>query len=414
MTETPVRPVAAKATHNRHLPSDWFAARMALYFSALFLIYGIHTTYFPVWLNWRGLTPEEIAIITAVPIFARTLLTPLMAAWADARHNHRATIVGLSIASAALALAIAQGASFWPILLASVPFAIAIATIMPLTETIAVAGVRSAGHDYGRMRLWGSLTFLATTVLSGTLVDVSGPSILSTVLIAASLLTAGAALMLPKPAPKDAPLSEAEVRPGAETGLLRELCTKPMFLLFLFAIGAILGSHATFYTFGALHLKSLGISGTAFGALWAMSIFAEMALLAYSGALIARFGAVKLMMAGGVAAVIRWGGMSIDPPFAMVIALQILHALSYGAAHVGAIHFIAKAVPTRGSGTAQALYSAIGSGLINGTATLLAGYLYPHLAGKTFLVMSALAGAGLAAAIYIDKTWDRRPLLGKA
>lgn len=408
MPELPVVMLAAK----RHVPSRWFAPRMALYFSALFLIYGIHTTYFPVWLNWRGLTPEAIGFITAAPIFARTLLTPAIAAWADARHNHRTSIIVLSAASAALAIIISQVSSFWPILLASLPFAIAIATIMPLTETIAIAGVRAAGHDYGRMRLWGSFTFLVTTVLSGVLVDAYGGGILSAILIAAALATAGAALLLPMPSPKDAPLSEAEVKPGTEAQLLRTLLKRPLFLLFLLAMGAILGSHAAFYTFGALHLKAQGISGQAFGALWAISIFAEMALLAFSAPLVERIGPMKLVIAGGAAAVIRWGGMSIDPPFAVVVLLQLLHALTYGAAHVGAIHFIARAVPTRAAGTAQALYSAIGSGLITGVATLAAGHLYPHLGGQTFLVMAGLAGCGLAAAIYIDKTWSGTQLLG--
>ena len=407
MSDQPTATLAAR----RHLPSHWFALRMALYFSALFLIYGIHTTYFPVWLNWRGLSPEAIGFITAAPIFARALLTPVIAAWADARNNHRSSIIALSAASALLAILISQATTFWPIFLVSLPFAITIATIMPLTETIAVSGVRTAGHDYGRIRMWGSFTFLVTTVLSGVLVDAYGGGILSAVLIAAALLTAGASLLLPARAVPDKIVREVEVKPGAETGLLRSLLTKPLFVVFLLAMGAILGSHAAFYTFGALHLKAQGTTGLAFGGLWAVSVFAEIGLLAFSAPLVERFGPMKLVIAGAAAAVIRWGCMSIDPPYAVVVALQLLHALTYGAAHVGAIHFIAQAVPTRGAGTAQALYSAIGSGLITGAATLAAGHLYPHLAGQTFLVMAALAGAGLAAAIYIDKTWDRGPLL---
>ena len=38
---------------------------------------------------------------------------------------------------------------------------------MPLTETIAVCGVRTAGLDYGRMRLWGSLTFIVVDFVGG-------------------------------------------------------------------------------------------------------------------------------------------------------------------------------------------------------------------------------------------------------
>lgn len=391
----------------RDSPSPWFAERMALYFSALFLIYGVHISYFPVWLHWRGLSPEDIGLIGAVPIFARTLLTPWIAAWADTHSNHRLVIVVLSLASAALAAVVGQCTSFWPIALAAMPFAIGVAMVMPLTETIAVAGVRCAGHDYGRIRLWGSATFLATTVLTGTLVDLHGPAIISSVLFAASLLTAGVAVLLPKPEPR----KPESVRAPTERGLVAALLFQPVFALFLLTAGAVLGSHAAFYTFGALHLKALGISGTSFGALWTISIVAEVVLLAFSAPLVAKFGPVRLLMVGAVAAVVRWGGMSLDPPFSVMVLLSILHAATYGATHVGAIHFIARAVPLRGAGTAQALYSALGAGFVTGAATIGAGHAYPVLAGKTFLLMAALSALGVAAAIAIEKTWDGGAIL---
>ena len=403
---------AGSAHGKRHEPSPWFAERIALYFSALFLIYGVHSSYFPVWLHWRGLGPEAIGYITAVPIFLRTVLTPWIGAQADTRHNHRQMIIAMSVACTGFALAVSQCSGFWPIFALSVPFAILISSIMPLTETLAVTGVRTAGHDYGRMRLWGSAMFLVTTVVTGTLVDKDGPGIAIYVMIAAAFATVGAALMLPKPVGEGG-RDVGTVKPPVDSGLVTALLSKPMFVAFLFAVGAVMGSHATFYTFGALHLKEQGISGAAFGALWTISIFAEMALLAFSAPLVERFGPVRLLIAGAAGGVVRWGAMGLDPSFGIVVGLQVLHALTYGATHVGAIHFIARAVPHRGAGTAQALYSAIGSGLITGVATIMAGQFYPHLAGRTFLVMAALSGAGLAVAIWIEKTWDNKPIFGK-
>ena len=402
---------AGSARGKRHEPSPWFAERIALYFSALFLIYGVHISYFPVWLHWRGLGPEAIGYITAVPIFLRTVLTPWIGAQADARHNHRHMIIAMSVACAGFALVISQCRGFWPIFAVSVPFAVLISSIMPLTETLAVAGVRSAGHDYGRMRLWGSAMFLVTTVATGALVDRDGPGIAIYVMIAAAFATVGAALALPKPLGEGV-VEAGALKPPAERGLVIALLSKPLFAAFLFTVGAVMGSHATFYTFGALHLKAQGISGTAFGVLWTISIFAEMALLAFSAPLVERFGPVRLLIAGAAGGVVRWGAMSFDPSFGIVAGLQVLHAFTYGATHVGAIHFIARAVPNTGAGTAQALYSAIGSGLITGAATIMAGQFYPHLAGKTFLVMAALSGSGLAVAIWMDRTWDRKPIFG--
>ena len=46
---------------------------------------------------------------------------------------------------------------------------------MPLTETVAMGGVRAAGLDYGRMRLWGSLSFIAASFCGGWAVEPLGP-----------------------------------------------------------------------------------------------------------------------------------------------------------------------------------------------------------------------------------------------
>ena len=54
--------------------------------------------------------------------------------------------------------------------------------------------------------------------------------------------------------------------------------------------------------------------------------------------------------------------MAFDPPLALLVPLQTLHALTYSAAHLGAILFITRAVSPKGQGSAQAFYSVIAAG----------------------------------------------------
>jgi PPP family 3-phenylpropionic acid transporter len=51
------------------------------------------------------------------------------------------------------------------------------------------------------------------------------------------------------------------------------------------------------------------------------------------------------MVLGGAAGILRWSlaGMATWLPF--VAALQLLHALTFGASHLGAMHFLSRAVP---------------------------------------------------------------------
>lgn len=381
-----------------------YAWRTSLFYAAVFLIYGFHVPFLPVWLHWRGLTDAEIAIATAAPFFLRLLVTPAVAVAADRLGNHRTFIIGLSWLAVCATLALSLAHDFVFVLAASLPFALATMTIMPLTETVAVGGVRRYGLDYGRMRLWGSLTFILVGLAGGALVTQAGPWVIVPVLIAAGVATVLAAHLLPQPRrfaggleTKGAHFSWTDVR---------QLLTSRLFLVFLFASGAVQGAHAMFYTFGALHWAAQGLTATWSGTLWAVAVLSEVVLFAYSTKVLRRVGAVTLLIAGGAGAAARWFAMSFDPPLALLFPLQMLHALSYGATHLGAIHFMHRAVPQAAAGTAQALYATIAAGVMMGAATLAMGPLYSAAAGKAYLAPAILAAAGLAAAVFLARRWS--------
>lgn len=395
-------------------PRASYSIRLAIFYGALFLIYGVHLPYLPVWLDWRGLTPEQIALVTAAPFFLRLFVTPAVAILADSTARHRSLVIGLTGLTLALALVLSQMESFLFILLVSLAFAISLSTVMPLTETIAIAGVRAHGLDYGRMRLWGSLTFVGVGFAGGWLIDHVGPGAVVACIVAGAAATAASAWLLPDPLLKSQAAPPAgSTAPGS--GRLSEaanLVRSPVFLAFLLAAGAAQGSHGMFYTFGALTWKAQGISTSAVGALWAIAIAGEVLLFAYSSQVVRRWGPVTLIVAATAAAVLRWALMSLSPPVGVLVALQTLHTLTYGASHLGAMHFISRAVPESAQGTAQALYATVASGVLMGVATLSSGWLYARIGPHAYWAMAALAAIGLAGALYVRACWTGGLLWG--
>ena len=157
------------------------------------------------------------------------------------------------------------------------------------------------------------------------------------------------------------------------------LVRAPLFLLFLLAASLIQASHALYYSFGTLNWRAQGIPDGAIGVLWSVGVIAEVALFAVSGRVIAYCGTARLLMLAGLAATLRWGVMAIDPPLWPTALLQTLHAMSFGAAHLAAIHFLTHAVPEDRAATAQGLYAAVVAGLVLGLVTLASGPLYRDL-----------------------------------
>ncbi len=373
-----------------------FAVRVSVLFAAIFMVAGAQLPYLPIWLDWAGLSSREIAAVMAVPLLVRVAVTPVIGLAADRAGDHRRFLIALSWAGLLALLALAQARGFWLVFVCTLLFALAWTTIMPLTETVAMGGVRAAGLDYGRMRLWGSLSFIAATLAGGWIVAWVGPASAIWLVVGGGALTALAAHALARPiglGRLKAATSPPRLSPAAALGLLGSRT----FLLFLLTVGATQAAHAMFYTFGTLHWRTLGISTGWAGALWAVGVISEIVLFAFSRDVFQRIGARALILMGAAAALLRWLAMGFDPPLALLLPLQVLHGLTFGATHLGAMHFISETVPEVQAGTAQSLYASVTGGIAMGSAMLISGPLYAAYAGRGYWAMALIAAAALAA-----------------
>jgi MFS transporter, PPP family, 3-phenylpropionic acid transporter len=376
------------------------ARRLGFLYAAVFLVGGCYLPYLPVWLHWRDLTADQIAVLLATPPFARIVFTPAISFAADRAGGRRPILIALAWGSLGSFLLLWAAQGLWQMLLASLLLAASWTTILPLVETVAVSGVRRGTLDYGKVRLWGSLSFIVASLGSGLVIDRFGSQ---TVL---PLLVGGAALMVVGAHLVPRTLAGASHVPSAPAAFepFRSLQASPCAAILLSA-SLIQSSHALYYSFGSLNWRAQGISDGMIGVLWSVGVLAEVALFALSGRLIAFCGTARLLMFAGLAAVLRWGLMASDPPLWATTLLQILHAMTFGAAHVAAIHFLTHAVPEDRAATAQGLYAACVAGLVLGAVTIASGPLYRIFAGEAYAAMALLALAGATCAFLLMWRW---------
>jgi PPP family 3-phenylpropionic acid transporter len=144
------------------------------------------------------------------------------------------------------------------------------------------------------------------------------------------------------------------------------------------------------------------------GWLWAEGVLAEILLFWQGRRLLARLGPIGLMVLGGAAGILRWslaGALSWLP---FIAAVQLLHAFTFGASHLGAMHFLSRAVPPSAAASAQSLYAALSSGLGGGVVMMIAGALYSAFGGGAYFFMAVLSAAGLVGAVALGRPTDRR------
>jgi PPP family 3-phenylpropionic acid transporter len=389
-------------------PLGW---RLGFLYAALFLVVGCYLPYMPVWLQWRGLDEDEIAVLLAAPLFARILFTPAISFAADWSGARRAVLIALAWGTLLSLLLLWASSGFWPMLLACLLVALNWTTIMPLIEAVAVSGVRSAGLDYGRVRLWGSGSFILASFGAGLVIGQFGEISIMPMLVIATALTIASVSLLPRDVASSPSSSTAAPARISLTDAVK-LAHSPSFLLLLLAASTIQASHALYYTFGTLHWRAQGFADGTIGALWALGVVAEVGLFAVSGSILARLGAARMLMAAGAAAALRWGIMAFDPPLWATAMAQCLHAMSFGAAHLAAISFLSQAVPENHGATAQGVYASVVGGIVLGLVTIACGPLYQSLAGEAYAVMALLALIGVLSTVFLMRRWRGERVVG--
>ncbi len=247
--------------------------------------------------------------------------------------------------------------------------------------------------------------FIVGSLGAGLLLDLIAARELIWLIVAALTITAAAAYAL-------SPLPPREASPSAtHVSSARDLLRDPAFLAAAAAASLIQASHAVYYGFSALDWRAAGLDGGAIGALWALAVVAEIALFAISPRL--PLAPTTLLMLGAAGAVVRWSAMAFDPPTALLPPLQCLHALSFGATHLGALGFMARAAPAELGATAQG-YLAVALGLVMAAAMGISGLLYARWGGLAYGAMALAAAAGGVFALAAHRLTDGTRLKTKS
>lgn len=378
-----------------------FGPRISLFYTGFFVVGGLVTPFFPVWLHLRGLTPEQIGVCLAFPLAARLLFMPLGSAFADRAPNRRFAIIIFALLGLLLFIPATFVSGYWPILLLTGLATATLGMTMPAIDALALTGVRRFGLDYGKMRVWGSISFIVVSLVGGVIIGHFGTGVLSPLLIGSYVVAALSAFLLPVTPPEIRAVDDA-AKP--ESVSARSILTSRSFLVVIISASLITATHAVFYSFGTIHWEKLGFTGGEIGLLWASGVVAEIGMFAISGRALRKVAPERLILFGAIAAIVRWSLFPLATNIWTSLALQMLHALTFAAVYAGMQLAVARDVPEEMTASAQGIWQT-GSGLALALATVLAGPLYGHLGAAAFPVMTI---AGVIAVVVLMLPKPRR------
>lgn len=325
----------------------------------------------PLWqyLNKLGFSPSEIAWSYSSTAIAAILSPVLVGVIADRYFAAQKVLGWLHIVGGGLMLLLAwqiQFSTFFPLL---VVYALTYMPTVALTNSIAFANIRDTEKDFPRIRVLGTLGWIASGLVVGFVLppllgmeNVSDTNLPLIVTAIASVLLGLYSFMLPNTPPKAGQRTDIKDLLGLNAlGLLRDRS----FAIFALCSFLFCMPLAFYYQFANGYLTQVGLqNATGWMTLGQVSeIFAMLAL----PFLLKRYGIKKVLLLGFVTAGIRYvlfiyGGTADMLMYSMLFIGILLHGVSYDFYFVTGYIYVDKKAPAHMRTAAQGLITLICQG----------------------------------------------------
>jgi len=356
------------------MPPIWRAASTYIVY---FIAVGSAFPYLPVHFRALGLDLGTIGLLAALAAATQLVAAPAWGAIADLFGSSRLPLPAAALVAAGGAAALALAREPITVTAAVVGLSAGLAGIGPVLDARTMELLGSDRPRYGRVRAWGSVSFVVSAALCGPLLDSRGTGALFLVYVPCLALTALIALSVPRRVTR----RHAGLRLGTS-----QLLRQPRMARFLVGSLLVWAALAAVNGFYSIQVVALGGGVSLVGVTWVVGALVEIPIMWTFPRLSARFGAERLVVTGGALFAARNFLAAVAPSGAALVAIAPLEGAAFGLFFVGGVGFVAARAPAGLAGTAQGIFSAT-----TGLATILG-------TGAAGLIATALSIPGLFAA----------------
>jgi len=313
--------------------------------------------------------------------------------------------------------ALAYQTTFWPFFGVMLIYQLAYMPTMSLTNAICFHHVADAQRDFGRLRLWGTIGWIAASwpfvfILAGKMgADLNAAlSSIFTVAGLASVALAAFSLTLPPTPP-----AKREGAASAPMEALKLLRDPTMLVLFVATLMDAL-VHQCYFQWTSPFLQQAGLAENWIMPAMSVGQIAEIASMAILGATLARFGWRWTLTLGVLAHAARFFVFAIGDPLWLMVAINVVHGMCYAFFFAAVYIYVDERCPRDARASAQGLFNLVILGVGPFAGSLLWGWLGDVFRTPEGLVdfsrlFLAPASLALAAALLLALAFDpqRRP-----
>jgi PPP family 3-phenylpropionic acid transporter len=345
-----------------------------LYFGVL----GIFLPFFNLYCYHLGFSGLRIGILSAVRSVALIVFPLIWGALADRLDARRPIYILCNFCSTIIWLLYLFTVDFWPMLAITVFYGMFFSPIISFLEAFTMDLLGKQKKSYGRIRVWGSISFIAVVLALGRIIDLYSVQIIVVLILAGSLILSIISTRIP---------DFQSIKKKRLSGEAKSLLQRRV-LVFLFCAFLMLVSHSAYYGFFSIHLENLGYGSTFIGLAWALASTAEILVMIGSDRIFSRFSIESILIFSFLTAALRWLILFLAHSAAVILFSQILHAVTYGTFHISSILYIDRLAPDKAKTIGQAVNNATSYGLGLMVGFFFNGYLYEKCGSFTLFIIS--------------------------
>lgn len=351
-----------------------------------FAAVGIYYTFLNVYYKEVGLSGTQIGLISMVAGIVGIAGTFLWGYLSDRTGQPRLLIAtgalgGLLMAQLIPLVGLLKLAhALWAYIAIGCVSSLMTSSINTLVDSTTLAMLGERRKDYGRYRLGGSIGYIVSVITAGFLYDKVGLRLMFPSYGILMLTFALVALRLPR---------RATYLKGSGGGEIGKMIRQPVWLIFSASTFLLWIAYNASMMFLGVILKTMGASDKLISFAIVISSVIEVPFMAFSGQLIQRFGAARLMWLAIFLQIIRYFLLSRMTSPEWAIAINMLNGPGFVLFWNSAVNLVSRLSPSHLVATAQGFFNSTLS-LAGILSSLISGVLFDQLgASGLFLVLTA-------------------------
>ncbi len=345
-----------------------------IYFGTL----GIFLPYFNLYCYHIGLSGFQIGALSAVRSVTLVFFPLIWGKVADRYQARKRIYILCNFICTGIWIFYFHTTSFWPMLVITICYGMFYAPIISFLEAFTLDILGKEKKNYGKIRAWGSISFILIVIIQGYLIDIYSINIILGLILTGSILLSLVSVKIP----------DTRIKKEKNAGTDKKILTNKRVIIFLFCSFLMLVSHSAYYGFFSIHIENMGYNNSFIGIAWALAAFAEIFVMIKSDFIFKRFSMENVLTFSFFMASIRWFLLFFIQSPAAILLSQLLHAVTYGAFHMASILYMDSLTPEGSKTMGQAINNALTYGLGLMTGFFINGYLYEKTDSFTLFIIS--------------------------